>query len=468
MHGMRPYPHPNVLHPRSSLHNRHFHTQQRPAYSTSRHSPHAAALQHSRQQHHQHHHAESSSSSHYLSLAALTAAALVLANHNPAQQDAGTFHARPPTRPHRVMYSIATYPGNEYIEDRHEIREILGGDVFCGIFDGHGGWQVAEYASVHLSKNLEMELANMGHRSEHDQVTKALVRAFERTDRGVIQKVHHAFEIGLGNVAKVGACALAVLIKGHHVYVANAGDCRAVLGKRPAATGGRKKSAAAKTAEEYEAVALSHDHNAKLPKEAAALQAAHPGEADIVKCKHANACYVKGRLQPTRALGDAYLKYSEFNGRPNRSDSSAGRYIPPPYTPPYITATPELQVFPDVLNDSAAEFVIVATDGVWDLLTNEEAVRFVGQAIAEGDTMHVSQNLIAHALETRAKDLGMTVEELRALPPGKPRRSKHDDMTALVILLKGGEALGTAANPQEGKMDTAIDPTVPPGETDDL
>lgn len=43
-----------------------------------------------------------------------------------------------------------------------------------------------------------------------------------------------------------------------------------------------------------------------------------------------------------RALGDAYLKYPEFNGRPNRSDSSAGRYIPPPYTPPYITATPEV------------------------------------------------------------------------------------------------------------------------------
>lgn len=49
--------------------------------------------------------------------------------------------------------------------------------------------------------------------------------------------------------------------------------------------------------------------------------------------------------QPNRSLsslGDAYLKYPEFNGRPNRSDSSAGRYIPPPYTPPYVTATPEV------------------------------------------------------------------------------------------------------------------------------
>lgn len=27
-------------------------------------------------------------------------------------------------------------------QDRHEIRELQGGDVFCGVFDGHGGWQV--------------------------------------------------------------------------------------------------------------------------------------------------------------------------------------------------------------------------------------------------------------------------------------------------------------------------------------
>jgi hypothetical protein len=127
-----------------------------------------------------------------------------------------------------------------------------------------------------------------------------------------------------------------------------------------------------------------------------------------------------------------------------------------------------VQVFEGVLDDPTAEFVIVATDGVWDLLTNEEAVRFVAQAIAEGDTMHVSQHLIAHALDTRAKDLGLTVEELRALPPGKARRSKHDDMTALVIMLQGAaagvEPESAAANPQEGKVDTSIDPTIPPGE----
>jgi pyruvate dehydrogenase phosphatase len=119
-----------------------------------------------------------------------------------------------------------------------------------------------------------------------------------------------------------------------------------------------------------EAVPLSNDHNTREPVEQAKLRRLHPNEvcltcphsqrvrmcadmykpypanvitsqADIIKCKRETSCYVKGKLQPTRSLGDAYLKYSEFNGQPGM-DRSAGRYLPPPYTPPYITADPEV------------------------------------------------------------------------------------------------------------------------------
>ena len=47
------------------------------------------------------------------------------------------------------------------------------------------------------------------------------MRAFERTDRSIMYRVHHAFEMGIGAVARVGACALAMLAKGHLLYVAN-------------------------------------------------------------------------------------------------------------------------------------------------------------------------------------------------------------------------------------------------------
>lgn len=54
----------------------------------------------------------------------------------------------------------------------------MGGDVFCGVFDGHGGWQVAEYASTHLSRNLEVELTNMGALSGTEQVGVCLCCSF--------------------------------------------------------------------------------------------------------------------------------------------------------------------------------------------------------------------------------------------------------------------------------------------------
>ena len=83
-----------------------------------------------------------------------------------------------------------------------------------------------------------------------------------------------------------------VMIQKNHIpayrpIYGTAGDSRAVMGLK-------------KTDGKYQALALSEDHNAKLPKEMALLSKAHPGEKDIVKCKHPNACYVKGRLQPTR------------------------------------------------------------------------------------------------------------------------------------------------------------------------
>jgi hypothetical protein len=49
----------------------------------------------------------------------------------------------------------------------------------------------------------------------------ALVRAFERSDRSIMYRVHAAFEMGLGNVARVGACALVALIKDRTLHVAN-------------------------------------------------------------------------------------------------------------------------------------------------------------------------------------------------------------------------------------------------------
>ena len=47
----------------------------------------------------------------------------------------------------------------------------------------------------------------------------------------------------------------------------------------------------------------------------------------------------------------------------------------------------------------------------------------------------LSNRLIEYALECRAKDLEMTVSDLKAIPAGRSRRSKHDDITIAIIYL---------------------------------
>lgn len=64
------------------------------------------------------------------------------------------------------------------------------------------------------------------------------------------------------------------------------------------------------------ATVINRDHNSRVPFEQEELRKAHPNEPDLILCKNPHACYVKGRLQLTRSLGDAYLKYAEFNGSP--------------------------------------------------------------------------------------------------------------------------------------------------------
>ena len=166
-----------------------------------------------------------------------------------------------------------------------------------------------------------------------------------------------------------------------------------------------------------------------MPLEQIYLKLLHPNEENIIVCKNPHACYVKGRLQLTRALGDLYLKYSSFNA-PFGSPRVRGRHIPEPYTPPYVSPIPEINHFQ---LQSYDKFVILATDGVWDFLTDEEAVKIV--ASCGNDSKKAAYALVEATLERASSECGMTKSELMALPPGRKRRSRHDDTTAIVIYL---------------------------------
>lgn len=108
------------------------------------------------------------------------------------------------------------------MEDAHVAIDEFGFDknsAFFGIYDGHGGRNVAEYLRLHLHVNVQRELQSKGDRD----VEECLSAAFLTTDMECL---------ATGEKAS-GATAAVALIRKYedrtYVYTANCGDSRVVL-----------------------------------------------------------------------------------------------------------------------------------------------------------------------------------------------------------------------------------------------
>lgn len=93
--------------------------------------------------------------------------------------------------------------------------------------------------------------------------------------------------------------------------------------------------------------------------------------------------------------------------------------------PPYTTAEPEVLVKPLSFQDS---FMILATDGLWDFISSEEAVKIVGQALVEKKDINLSTLLTAKMFDkaiSRESDL-----------TNPWRRQLFDDTTVTVVIFR--------------------------------
>ncbi|KAH9620166.1 hypothetical protein KSS87_018254 [Heliosperma pusillum] len=192
---------------------------------------------------------------------------------------------------------------------------------FFGVYDGHGGSHVAEACKDRMHVILSEEMGE----TDTCQWEEAIGRCFQRMDK----------EVSVGGRMEeveemtVGSTVVVAVVNEDVVVVANCGDSRAVICR------------------DGVAVPLSFDHKPDRPDEFARIEAA--GGRVI----NWNGYRVLGVLATSRSIGDHYLK-------------------------PYVSSTPEITISQ---RTEADEFLILASDGLWDVITNEVACNVVRRCL---------------------------------------------------------------------------------------
>ncbi|CAB4272347.1 unnamed protein product [Prunus armeniaca] len=269
---------------------------------------------------------------------------------------------------------------------------------FFGIYDGHGGPQVANYCSERLHLALAEELGVIkddlsdGTVGESQQVQweKAFTNCFQRVDDEIEGKVSGNIIKSDGNASEasfepiatetVGSTAVVALVCSSHIIVANCGDSRAVLcrGKQ--------------------AIALSVDHKPNREDEYARIEAAGG------KVIQWNGHRVFGVLAMSRSIGDRYLK-------------------------PWIIPEPEVMNVPRARDD---ECLILASDGLWDVMTNEEVCEVARRRIL---LWHKKNGVTA--LAERGAGVDPAAQEAAAyLSTLALQKGSRDNISVIVVDLK--------------------------------
>ncbi|CAF2113567.1 hypothetical protein YC2023_103090 [Brassica napus] len=256
--------------------------------------------------------------------------------------------------------------------------------AFYAVFDGHGGSEAATYVKQNAIRLL-FEDDNFPQTSEVnsvyvEQVKSSLRNAFLQADLALAEDCSIS--------SSSGTTALAALISGRLLMVANAGDCRAVLCRKG------------------KAIEMSHDHRPiNLPERRRVEESGGVIEDG----------YLNGELSVTRALGDWDMK------RPHGSNSP-------------LISEPEIKQITLTEED---EFLVIGCDGIWDVLTSQEAVSVVKRGLnRHGDPTRCARELVMEAL----------------------RLNTFDNLTAVVVCFVTVDREGEAVVPLEKKRCCSLTP----------
>ncbi|XP_031494221.1 probable protein phosphatase 2C 43 [Nymphaea colorata] len=322
-------------------------------------------------------------------------------------------------RPHPLgEFSIAVLQASETMEDHAQVETSRHG-TFIGVYDGHVGDDASRFVVEHLFPTFVKFV------KEGMSVGDAIRESFSSTDEEFLEMVGRTREAKPLMAATGSCCLVGIVLACGTVYVANAGNSRAVLG-------GFLDSHIPK---DFVVEQLSEDHLASTSDSVkqSPVSPAQLGDPNIVELNTG----ARGFVQGTRAIGDAYLKKQEFSLPPEYPRFRR----PEPLTRPLSTAEPSIRAHSLQPND---RFLIFASSGLWEHLSNQEAAEIVLRNPREG----IARRLIRAAIKVAEKKSGVRYAIMKLLGEGG-RLACHNDIT-VVVVYTDHEMIGRAS------VDTSI------------
>ncbi|XP_043784841.1 pyruvate dehydrogenase [acetyl-transferring]-phosphatase 1, mitochondrial [Apis laboriosa] len=389
------------------------------------------------------------------------------------QEVTAVLQANEYTKEFNEQNSVKYYDSNQLasnnpIEDtRSEAQCLFTKGILLGVFDGHGGGTCAQIISKRLfhyisacllptkllkqylntinsNNKIELlqtfndkvefiseikelyqtsfltfvkDLIEMEYTKEF-QMETALEKAFLRLDNDLSNEA--LLNLGKSNnaitldVAMSGAVAVVAHIDGPHLHVTGVGDCQAVLG-------------ILSENDVWTAKLMTVEHNTDNRAEVERILSEHPSneKSTVIKMER-----LLGQLAPLRSLGDFRYKWSKKILKEVVVPYFGEAVIPPNYhTPPYLTAKPEVKYHRLTPRD---KFLIIASDGLWDLMSPLQAVRLVGE--------HMSGKVTLNPLKLPRKNMKLSEIHKMLLQRKEGLKKKPLDNNAATHLLRN--ALG--------------------------
>ncbi|KAL3651631.1 hypothetical protein CASFOL_004633 [Castilleja foliolosa] len=235
-------------------------------------------------------------------------------------------------------FSLTKGKANHPMEDYHVAKFVQAQGRELGLFAIYDG-HLGDSVPAYLQKHL---FSNILKEDFWNDPSGAIAKAYEATDEAILSRSR---DLGRGGSTAVTA----ILINGRQLWVANVGDSRGVLSKRG------------------QAIQMSIDHEPNT--ERGSIE--HRG--GFVSNLPGDVPRVNGQLAVSRAFGDKNLK-THLSSDPDMTSAEI---------------------------DAETDLLILASDGLWKVMSNQEAVDIVKKI---RDPLKASKQLVLEALYRESKD----------------------------------------------------------------